>query len=767
VLVIVGRRVLLAGISAMAMACVGAAPAVAQVSVGHSGWFWGSPTPQGDALSAVTFDGAVGYAVGSFGTAVKSSDSGATWSGLATGTVNDLSVVQEVNPTTVVVGGGCSVRESVNGGASFVSLPINSSENDCPTDVASVSFLTPSSGYVELTDGTIFFTADTGQTLASKTSAPVNNGAAAEIDFISPTTGFAVAKAGDNGGGGVIERTTDSANSWTEVGSAPHGLNAITFVGATTAFAVGDHATLLESTDAGATWTAKPLALPAGAQPFNLEHISCADTMNCLISTADGKELIRTSDGGMTGSIVTPSSRTLSDVAFSTGTNVVGVGTLGTTVLSADGGQTFPTTISSRLQFAFDSSNPAVIRAGGVAGDAYLPGNNGRIAATTNGGASWSVLRAPTTSSIDDVAFPSTALGYEIESDGELRKTTTGGISWQTLEATVSDQAALAVTNARTVLVIGPHGVRRSTDGGQSFTPVAGSVVLPGKKSKHKKAGPKVSKLALGRALTVGRTVVAWGDHGIYESTTSGATWRSIPLPAKASVTSVSFVSATTGYVLTSSGRVYVTRNSGGEWTEIDSIGSNQLANISFSSLNKGLIALDGAAFSDDVAPFNDADVLATSNGGKTWVPEIVDGQQSSAILATPAHDYYADLLDQDAGISDFFSTADGGASPEHSTLSISIGAKKLTAKALKKKHNQVTITGKLSPLTSAGEQVVLSYRVIGKSWNQRLLNVASNGKFTTTVKNVKTTTDFVAYALGDGVHDGIETPTTQLTVKH
>lgn len=142
------------------------------------------------------------------------------------------------------------------------------------------------------------------------------------LQFVSPTLGFAVT-GGDSSG--TIQRTTDGANSWTQVASSAQGLNGLTFVNATTAFAVGNHGTLLESTDGGATWAAKPLALPAGTAPPTLTHISCSDALNCLISIHDSRSLIRTTDGGLTGTTVTPASQTLSDVAFSTGTNVVGV----------------------------------------------------------------------------------------------------------------------------------------------------------------------------------------------------------------------------------------------------------------------------------------------------------------------------------------------------------------------------------------------------------------------------------------------------------
>src|SRR5208283_3452477 len=175
--------------------------------------------------------------------------------GLPSGTKSSLSLVQEVDPNTVIVGGGCTVRESVNGGESFQRLPINESESNCPTKVASFSFLSAGTGFVEQSDGGILLTTNAGQTLQPKTPVPLNGATASKLEFISATTGFAITA----GTGGRIFRTTDGANSWTQVASSPAPLSDISFVTPTTAYAVGANSTLLRSTDSGASWT--PLAL--------------------------------------------------------------------------------------------------------------------------------------------------------------------------------------------------------------------------------------------------------------------------------------------------------------------------------------------------------------------------------------------------------------------------------------------------------------------------------------------------------------------------
>src|SRR3954462_3008488 len=83
------------------------AAASANVQVGSSGWLWGNPLPQGNTLRAMSFAGSAGYAVGGFGTLLKTEDGGSTWTGLPAGTFSNLTKVQAVDASTIVAGGGC------------------------------------------------------------------------------------------------------------------------------------------------------------------------------------------------------------------------------------------------------------------------------------------------------------------------------------------------------------------------------------------------------------------------------------------------------------------------------------------------------------------------------------------------------------------------------------------------------------------------------------------------------------------------------------
>ena len=108
------RRILCVLLGAACAVAALAAPAGASVQVSQSGWFWGNPTPQGNTLRALDFQSGRGYAIGDAGTALRTDDGGATWTGLATGTSADLDRLQIVTPDVLVIqgGDGCVLRRS-------------------------------------------------------------------------------------------------------------------------------------------------------------------------------------------------------------------------------------------------------------------------------------------------------------------------------------------------------------------------------------------------------------------------------------------------------------------------------------------------------------------------------------------------------------------------------------------------------------------------------------------------------------------------------
>src|SRR5687767_8694033 len=248
------------------------------VTVGHSGWNWGSPQPQGQTIRAMEFEGARGYAAGEFGTVLVTQDSGATWNGAATGTTQALNRISIVDEDSVVVSGGCIVRRSDDGGQTFERLPWTASDARCAANVLVPQFTSDGGGYLLLGDGSVLRTADGGRTWSRRTAVPGTRAAGetfapADVAFTSPTEGVAATTQNR------LYRTTDGAMSWTLVREHAASIKDVHFVTATVGFAAG--AWLHRTLDGGATWEMDP-TVALGTYSFS--GIRCADPSTCILT---------------------------------------------------------------------------------------------------------------------------------------------------------------------------------------------------------------------------------------------------------------------------------------------------------------------------------------------------------------------------------------------------------------------------------------------------------------------------------------------------
>jgi photosystem II stability/assembly factor-like uncharacterized protein len=276
--------------------------APASVQVGSSGWQWGNPLPQGNTLHAMSFAGASGYAAGDFGTLLHTTDGGTTWTGLLSGTFTDLTEVQAIDADSVFAAGGCVARRSDDGGATFSRVAFTSVESSCKEQFAAGWFVNQQTGFLALTDGTILRTDNNGDTFAQKTALPgtrAAGGGATPVDLRFLTDQIGLGATSD----GKIYRTTDGANSWSLISDTSRAVHSFFFVDASNGFAVGDGSLFLTTKDGGASWTPKDLGIPA----TNLRSIRCATLQLCVMTTDNGRAIVRTDDGGATAKLITPS----------------------------------------------------------------------------------------------------------------------------------------------------------------------------------------------------------------------------------------------------------------------------------------------------------------------------------------------------------------------------------------------------------------------------------------------------------------------------
>jgi len=729
------RLIVPAGIL-LALALALAAPAGADsVQVGSAGWKWGSPLPQGNTVRSIAFSGASGYAVGDFGTVLATDDSGATWRGLVSGTLENLREVQAIDGNSLFAGGGCVGRRSDDGGKTFTRVAFTPVETNCRQPLAAAWFATEQIGYIVLADGTTIRTDNDGQSFASKTPIPGTGAAGGsakptDIIFTGADTGLAATT------GGKVYRTTDAANTWTLAIDYGRTVQSFALAG-TSVIAAGDQGLLRSSNDGGETWTGVDKAA-IGA--VNLSGVSCASALLCVMTTSaangqPGNDLIRyeapagTSSGTPSTSQVTPSGTPIAAAAFAAGSNVVAAGTAGVTALSSDAGKTF-TQVGSKLPGSFNGV------VAGPAKTAFAYGDNGAIAKTVNGGAAWSQASVPTSEMLAGVSFPTPGAGFALDVSGGLFATADAGATWRTLDiGTTSTPRSVLAPTATTVFVAGPRSIRRSVDGGTSFTAATGKIA---KKSVNQLDGAG------------GATIFAWGGDSLWRTTDKGKTWTSVKFPTRIVrlrngkkvnaffIDQVDFVNAKTGYLEGDGGRLFRTANTGKSWTEIFSTGTTRLADIAFGSASKGyLVSREGNGPST---------ILRTNDSGATWAPQVVvsDPIAQGGIATGPdATDY---LL---AGSTDLLFTTTGGGTGSASTLTIK------TPKTKLKKAATITVTGKLSP-AQAGRVVTVAFLPAGSTtWQRTAVKTASTGSFTTSWKVRKGTNRFVAQWPGDELRAG------------
>jgi photosystem II stability/assembly factor-like uncharacterized protein len=716
-----------AALAAAVLAALPAAPASANVQVGSSGWQWGNPLPQGNTVRAMSFAGSTGYAAGDFGTLLKTSDGGATWTGLPVGTFGGLTVVQALDAETVFAGGGCVARRSTDGGRTFTAVRFTAVEAGCRVSLRGLSFVTKDVGYLLLADGSVLTTTDGGVQFSPRTAVPDTRAAGGfaepgAVAFLDASTGFAAS-------GGTLFETLDGGNAWRPVATPGSAIHGIWFADAQHGFAVGDNRLFLRTDDGGATWSVKDLNIPG----VNYTSIRCAGTRLCILTTAGGAQLVRTTDGGdSAGTAVTSSTDPVFAAAFASPTRVAAAGQQGATVVSDDAGVRFAP-IGGHIAGSFSS-----LRLGGAPGTAFAPGADGKLAKTSDGGRTWSTeSNVPTSADLLDVSFPTATDGYALDVDGGLFHTASGGRSWEPLgTGSTRHPRAVIAPNADTVLVVGPRGIRRSTDAGQMFVQLRSRAVL------------RRQLFGVDRAHA-GGAIFAWGPTTLVRSSDGGRRWTALPRPDRtARIAQAAFANGKVGLLLDDHGRVWRTTNAGSRWTLLTSVGTQDVADVAVDSPRTATLVLT------TFGPAAGGYLLRSDDAGATWQPQFVvnDRIPARGLAVGDGVDY---LL---AGGSDLLFSTTGGIAGDPSQLSLSTRRRQLP------RAGRITVTGRLRP-AGARAQVTVSMRPGVRVWRSQTVSVASNGTFVTAWHVPRGTTTFVAQWTGDFASAGAGSRPLTVTV--
>jgi photosystem II stability/assembly factor-like uncharacterized protein len=748
----VNTRAFLGACAALSLAAACPAAAGAAVQVSQSGWQWGNPTPQGNTIRGMDFIAGRGYAIGDDGTALRTDDGGVTWTGLATGTSQDLTRLQAVTPDVLVVlgGDGCVVRRSDDGGKTFHKMFVLA-ETSCPDKVAASYFVSPAVGYLLLRDGNVLRTTDGGQTFGRGTAIPGTpassgggQGVPADAIFTTPDAGVVFLT-----GGSTAFRTTDAGASWTPEGDVePGNVQRLRPVSATTWFAFGPD-TLLRTTDSGQTWQRRPAS---GGN--TITGIGCATPDTCLLSTDRGDKLLRTDDGGGSAGAITASTAPIYAAGFASATRAVAAGAGGATVISDDGGSNYAPIggdIAGSFQFG--------LRLGPAANVALALGARGQLARTIDNGVTWKAINVATSADMQDTSFTTIDEGYALDQRGGLFRTANGGASWQPIDPGTTSAPRAVITSGDVVLLAGPRGVRRASGGGE-FT------------LSSAKAARSASVDQFDRG---GSAIFAYGATTIIRTTDRGRAWKAIKGPSRKQgkrtvalrLRDVDMATANTGFALDSAGRAWRTTNGGKRWTELPAIGTDSGLALAFGSAKSGYLTLGGYPADTGVAY-----VLRTSDAGKHWRPQrIASGQfpGTEGVITPTSTRSYALTSTPAAGsgiVRSLFTTGSGGDAGTASSVTLTADRKKLTKKQFRAAKSKITVKGTLKG-AQGGEPVVVSSRNAGStSWTEQVVTAGANGGRFTATFTASGTAEYVARWAGDSGRQGTGSTVLTVTVK-
>jgi len=261
-------------------------------------WIWVSQNSGiTNNLNSVDFVNAnVGWAVGSSGVILKSTNGGNNWSSESSGTAQNLSSVQFTDTNNGwAVGNGGIILNTTNGGSTWV--PQNSGITE---PLVSVHFTDKNHGWAaSSSEANVINTKNGGSTWNVQLP---NSGSALgweSIYFADTNSGWVVG--GDNCCG-IIGRTTNGGMTWTapDTASLPFYPNSVFFVNDSVGWSVGDPALnsgvrVMKTNNAANTW----ISQTSTNRSVLLASIHFTDTSNGWI-VGDSGIILRTSNGGNT-----------------------------------------------------------------------------------------------------------------------------------------------------------------------------------------------------------------------------------------------------------------------------------------------------------------------------------------------------------------------------------------------------------------------------------------------------------------------------------
>ncbi len=620
-------------------------------SIAQSGWFWQNPLPQGNNLSAVKFnDNYTGWAVGSKGTILKSTNGGLNWyiqNSTVQENLSDLFILSDQK--VIVIGNYGVVLQTTNGGSAWTlnlitpnpvlkkiifNDPLNGFICGYSFDYRkgyiyktsdgginwNLNFISPDGEYFDklfFWDSNIGFTGGSWYTYKT-TNAGINwiqeyNGGifGTEIIYKNFSTGLVVGGGNYGTDYGYISKTTNNGiNFHTVLYYTDTVISSITHSISDTVYSTGYYGKILKSTDYGSVWN----SLNSNVKE-NLNSIYFSSNSTGY-AVGNSGVIIKTSNEGLNWTNLRNGITHIFISGIFLDHNTGWISGPAGVIKTTNGGTNWITawdSISYRdlyplLNFT-DNNN------GWLVYTYYLP----KLYKTTNTGANWELIHTFTANSGErhypySVFFEDNNTGFisgqkelfnggGFYHNGEVFKTTNGGSNWEILSFGNKVMYDVKFVNSTTGYLAGDGGnLWKTTNTGVNWNFLNLNISF---NYKIFFLNPDLGWI-LGKQGNISR---------LSKTSDGGLNWEYLILPDNIPIiTSFQFLDENIGWLCGKGGLIYATTNGGQNWIIQMNPTNQDLYSINFVNYNTGWICGSNGAILKTISGIKPVGINSNNN---------------------------------------------------------------------------------------------------------------------------------------------------------
>ncbi|HYM19945.1 MAG TPA: YCF48-related protein [Candidatus Kapabacteria bacterium] len=413
---------------------------------------WSSQQIGSRSLNAVYFtDSLYGMTCGAAGGAFKTTDGGNTWIPMNTAKSDQLNSILLIDKKIAFICG--------NNHLLLITNDSGKTWNPYPSELGIANIRTLRmlrSNFVVMAGdlGTVYFTFDTAKSFIRDSTISAND--IYDVEFSDDNHATTIGEYAE------ILGTTDGGKHWFQEDTgtflATATLNKIDSKDNIHIVAVGDYGTILTTTDGGTTWSRYYLG--------TLSHIKGLSMLTALEGIAVGSDgiILKTTDGGINWDFLPrrPQTATLRTIQmYPDGQIGIAAGGGGVILRSIDSGNIWlPLPTGTNNTFFASAYNGA---------NGFLVGQFGTMYATTDSGATWAQRIIPTTQTLNAISFPTAKTVYAFGDSGVFLKSIDSGNYWVQYRPPSGD--SVSITSCSFVdslfgMITTTSGIFKTTDAG-------------------------------------------------------------------------------------------------------------------------------------------------------------------------------------------------------------------------------------------------------------------------------------------------------------